>query len=93
MSESKKVSIVLAGRTYPMIANEVEEASLRILERKVNDWINNFQIQYKHIDKQDCLAMALINLSLEEGTPSSAEADKAVETRIGQIENLFDSHS
>jgi cell division protein ZapA (FtsZ GTPase activity inhibitor) len=65
MSESKRVNIILAGRTYPVLIEPEEESKVKDLERELNDMISSFQREYSSIDKLDSVMMTLITFAFK----------------------------
>lgn len=102
--ELKNITVLIAGRPYPLKVEEADEASIRQIAKEVNDKINNFQMNYNKKDKQDCLSMALLTYAvdlhkwrtgkqqLETGeTPSDNSNLGAVANKIEQLDELLDS--
>ncbi len=59
------ITVVIAGRPYPLRIEAREEAAIRRIVKEVNDKINNFQLTYKDRDKQDCLSMTVLTYAVE----------------------------
>jgi len=64
-TETKPITVVIAGRPYPIRVAEEEEKGLRALVTEINDRFNDFQIKYRDRDKQDCLVMTLLTYASE----------------------------
>jgi cell division protein ZapA (FtsZ GTPase activity inhibitor) len=64
-SETKKITVVIAGRPYPLKIQPGDEASLRKIIKEINDKVNQFQLTYTKKDKQDCLSMALLTYAVD----------------------------
>ena len=75
MENKVSVNLNIGGRRYPIKALAIEEEHLRKAEKLINERIN-FHLKEKNIhDRQDLLAMVLIevvfdNLRLEDGNRS-----------------------
>ncbi len=92
--DSKQITIILAGRPYPLKIVARKEAVLRKVVKDLNEKINRFQVQHPNRDKQDCLAMVLLALAIDlqiarKKTAPSTE-DPVVFQRLKQIEDLLD---
>jgi len=58
--ETRTITVVIAGRPYPIRVKDSEEPSLRKMIAEINAKFNEFQITYADRDKQDCLVMTLL---------------------------------
>ena len=59
-----KVNVVIAGRTYPLNVNSVEEEEgMRKAAKQINDLIAKFEENYAVADKQDVLAMCALQFA------------------------------
>ncbi|MFK7808049.1 MAG: cell division protein ZapA [Saprospiraceae bacterium] len=63
--ELKNITVLIAGRPYPLRVEEADEASIIKIVKEVNDKITNFQMSYNKKDKQDCLSMALLTYAVD----------------------------
>jgi cell division protein ZapA (FtsZ GTPase activity inhibitor) len=79
MHDVVSVRLNIGGRKYPLNATVADEELLRKAEKLINDRIN-FHLKNKKIfDRQDLLAMVLVesvfeNLKLDEGNRSLLQA-------------------
>ena len=62
--ELKKLTIVIAGRSFPVKANKEEELILPVIEKNLNDQIRQMQLSYADRDMQDCLTMVLLTQAI-----------------------------
>lgn len=60
--ENKSVNIKVGGRFYPLSIPSEEEEILRDLEKKVEGMIKKFEANYAIKDKQDALALCILQL-------------------------------
>jgi cell division protein ZapA (FtsZ GTPase activity inhibitor) len=92
MSESKRVNIILAGRTYPVLIEPDEESKLKDLERELNDMISSFQRDYSNIDKLDSVMMTLITFAFKSRN-SADSSDQHISTHqiLDKIDSILES--
>lgn len=62
--ELKKLTIVIAGRSFPVKVNKDEELILPVIEKTLNDQIRQMQLSYADRDMQDCLTMVLLTQAI-----------------------------
>ncbi len=60
-----KLTVIIAGRPYPLQVNAADEPAVRKIVREVNDKINTFQSAYDGRDKQDGLSMTLLTYAYD----------------------------
>ncbi|MTB50547.1 cell division protein ZapA [Lewinella sp. W8] len=63
--DTKPITVVIAGRPYPLRVERRDEEGLRALVEEINKRFNDFQIRYSDRDKQDCLVMTLLTYADE----------------------------
>ncbi|MEM7572296.1 MAG: cell division protein ZapA [Bacteroidota bacterium] len=91
---TKSITVVIAGRPYPLRVNASEEAGLRKLVSEINERFNDFQIKYTDRDKQDCLVMTLLTYASELRTArkaASVHAGGEIGQRLAELESLVDA--
>jgi cell division protein ZapA len=62
--ELKKLTIVIAGRAFPVKVNKEEERILPLVEKNLNEQIRQMQLLYSDRDIQDCLTMVLLTQAI-----------------------------
>ena len=62
--ELKKLTIVIAGRSFPVKVNKAEELILPVIEKNLNEQIRRIQLSYSDRDIQDCLSMVLLTQAI-----------------------------
>lgn len=83
--ESKHITVLIAGRPYPLKVKVEDEPVIRKLVKEINDQVNQFQLSYNQKDKQDCLAMALLTFAV------NAQKGQAIEnTDLSPLEQQID---
>ena len=93
MEETKTITVVIAGRPYPLRVKEEDEAAIRKIVKEVNDKVNHFQLTYTDRDKQDHLAMVTLTFAvdlykLRQG--QKAERDKEMSEKLADLDSLLD---
>ena len=59
------ITVLIAGRPFPLKLKDGDEAVIRRLVKEVNDKIALFQNTYPRKDRQDWLAMALLTYAVD----------------------------
>jgi len=93
MSENNllTVSVVLAGRTYPVLVTPKEAESLKLINEQLNEEFLELQSQYTHnLNKQDILAMLLLTYAQKLQEEKESNNLAPVEKRILSIENILE---
>lgn len=62
--EMIRITVLIAGRPYPLKINKKDEAVVRRLVKEANEKIQEYQQIYKK-DKQDLLAMTLLIYAMD----------------------------
>jgi cell division protein ZapA (FtsZ GTPase activity inhibitor) len=66
MSDStNNITVIIAGRPYPLKIKEGDEPIIRRIVKEVNDKIALFQNTYPRKDRQDWLSMALLTIAVD----------------------------
>ncbi|MEO0724860.1 MAG: cell division protein ZapA [Bacteroidota bacterium] len=60
-----KITVILAGRPYPLRIKAADEPAVRKIVKEVNDKITTFQSAYAGRDKQDGLSMTLLTYAFD----------------------------
>ncbi len=91
--DNKPITVVIAGRPYPIRVAEPEEEGLRALVVEINERFNDFQIKYRDRDKQDCLVMTLLTYASELRSAREQAvggSDEALAQRLAQLNDLVE---
>ena len=85
-------NLVLGDRTYRVRIQPQDEEVVRKTVKRVNDKLIEFKTQFAGKDMQDYIAMVLIWLATEQGTPEAAAAVQAeqVALKLQALEGLID---
>lgn len=86
--EMIRITVLIAGRPYPLKIHAKEEPVVRRLVKALNDRVIQFQQIYKK-DKQDLLAMTLLTyaMDLHKAQSSKAQSSKTSNIPITQLTN------
>ena len=91
--DNKPITVVIAGRPYPIRVAEGEEKGLRALVGEINDRFNDFQIKYRDRDKQDCLVMTLLTYASELRSAreqADSGSDAALSKRLARLDKMVE---
>ncbi len=87
----QKVNIIIAGRSFPVKAEEDEIDVIREIEKNINRKINEYSSIYKTENKVDIITLILLNCSLENYNLNRDKGeDKDILNLISDIENSID---
>lgn len=60
-----KITVIIAGRPYPLRIKAADEPAVRKIVKEVNDKITTFQSAYQGRDKQDGLSMTILTYAFD----------------------------
>lgn len=90
---TKQITIIIAGRPYPLKIKATDEAAVRKVVQEVNEKVNRFQLTYQNKDKQDFLAMTALTYAVDmhkiRQTVGAAQ-DTTLLERLSYLDNLLD---
>jgi len=87
----QKINIIIAGRSYPVKAEENEIDAIREIEKDINRKINEYSSLYKTDNKIDIITLILLDCSLEKfNLEQNTDNDKEVLKLISDIESSID---
>ena len=84
MAEILKIHLDIAGKKYQFQIDRAKEEVYRKAEKEINRWVATIESKYR-IDKEGCLAMAALQLALqnvEHATARNIDDDLAELTKI-----------
>jgi len=90
-SETVNVNVQIAERSYPLKVLKGDEEKVQRAVRKVNEKIKEYQSMFAGKDKQDYLAMCLLNLAVEQENLQAATLvnDSLLEEKITELEKVL----
>jgi cell division protein ZapA len=89
--DNKQITVLIAGRPYPLKIQSSDESVIRRIVRDVNETVNRFQLTYPNRDKQDCLAMTALALSVDlDKAKQAAKTDPELPEQLTHLDELLD---
>lgn len=88
--EIKQISVIIAGRGYPLKIKEGEEDAIMMIADEVNKRIREYQEVYPNREKQDWLAMAILSYAIERFQSEKAMTDSKLVQRFDEVEHYLD---
>lgn len=88
------LTVLIAGRPYPLRVQIGEDEEIRKLVREVNEQLSHFQKIYPDRDKQDYLAMSVLTLAVERAKLQQQLQELSaaeVNTQLTGIQNTLDN--
>lgn len=88
---SLNIKINIANRTYPMTINRDAEENIRKSVKKIEERLKFYEKNYAIKDRQDLLAMCLIEIAtkLESVSNSTSKDNKDVHLKLESIESAL----
>jgi cell division protein ZapA len=88
---SLNIKINIANRTYPMTINRDAEENIRKSVKKIEERLKFYEKNYAIKDRQDLLAMCLIEIAtkLESVSNSTSKDNKDVQLKLESIESTL----
>lgn len=87
---SLNITVLIAGRPYPLKIKASDEQIIQKLVKGINDKINTFQNTYPQKDKQDCLAMAILTYAVELQKAKQTGLNSSVDEKLDSLSSLLD---
>ncbi len=87
---TKRITVVIAGRSYPVKATEAEARLIPSIEKKINDQIMKIQMSYKELDMQDYLSMVLLTNIMSSNNAEKPNTE-AVSEKLDHLNSLIES--
>ena len=88
---SLSIKIKIANRTYPMTINRDSEENIRKSVKKIEEMIKFYEKNYAIQDRQDLLAMCLIEVAtkLESISDNSSKDTEEIELTLSNINSTL----
>ncbi len=88
--ETTNITVVIAGRPYPLKIKAEDEPTIRKIVKEVNEKFNRFQLTYTNKDKQDCLSMAVLTYAVYlHKAQQAATQQTRYAAKLSQIDDLL----
>jgi cell division protein ZapA (FtsZ GTPase activity inhibitor) len=87
-NETVNINVLIAERLYPLKVTKSDEEKLQCAVKLVNEKIKEYQALYDGKDKQDYMAMCLLNFAVEHLNLQEATAldNRLLEEKITELE-------
>ncbi|RQP12110.1 MAG: cell division protein ZapA [Chryseobacterium sp.] len=91
----RRITINIAGRTYPLNVPAAEEETLRKVGKQIEEMIKDFETNFAVKDKQDALAMCALRLgtNAEINRLTDERNIKNTNDRLLQLGKMLTEHS
>lgn len=93
VSETLKIKVTIAGRTYPLTIKREEEEQIRSAVKTINDAVVRFEERYAVQDKQDVLSMCALQLAsrAELAFRQSQDVQSQASKALAEVEVALDA--
>ncbi len=94
--DTKSITVLIAGRPYPLKIKAEDEPVIRKIVKEVNEKINRFQLAYTNKDKQDCLSMTVLTYAVDlhkatlQQSVQVENPEIALSDKLSQLDALLD---
>jgi len=94
-SETVNINVLIAERLYPLKVVKSDEEKVQSAVNLVNEQIKQYQQLYQGKDKQDYLAMCLLNFAVEHVNlqNTTQQNDRLLEEKLNELEQVLNSTS
>ena len=91
INETVNINVLIAERLYPLKVLRSDEEKLHSAVKLVNEKIKEYQTLYDGKDKQDYMAMCLLNFAVEHENlqHSSKENSRLLEEKMTELEKVL----
>lgn len=86
----KNITVVIAGRPYPLKVQERDEPSIRKIVDEINGKTSDFQTTYSNKDKQDCLAMVALTYAVDKFKTQLSNVPLDDDVLVEKLKNVDD---
>jgi cell division protein ZapA len=87
--EEHSISVELAGRAYPLVIHQAEEANVRRAVDEINESISRLKAGYPLTDKQDLLAMAALEVTVRALNSNAPKHEAEAAAVLEEIEKML----
>ena len=86
-----RLNIQVGGRRFPVKVEESEVDELKIIEKKINENLNEFMVKYPGYDRIDLTIMAFLSLIFELNKDRFGKTTSILEDRLQEIASMLNS--
>ncbi len=92
-NETVNISVTIADRQYPLKVAQSDEANVQQAAVLVNGKITEYRAKFEGKDKQDYMAMCLLNFAVEYITlqNNTKQQNRLLEEKITQLDQVLNS--
>jgi len=90
--EELAIKINICGRIYPLRAKREDEALMRNAAKSIEEKLHKYAVEFGIEDKQDLLAMALFDFTVEASRLRESNT-KLFDEQIKSLIEVIDSHN
>lgn len=91
--ENKHITVLIAGRPYPLKIKAGDEPIIRKIVKEINDKLNRFQLTYTNKDKQDCLSMTVLTYAVDLYKAEQSVTDisnPTISNQLAELDEMLD---
>lgn len=90
-AETVNINVTIAERLFPLKVTKSDEEKVRSAVTLVNDKLKEYQQMYEGKDKQDYMAMCLLNFAVEYVNLQNATQydNRLLEEKMNQLEEVL----
>jgi cell division protein ZapA len=93
MSQNSSVKVLIADREYPLKVNENELSQVKDAESEIKQRLKTLKASYQVKEKQDLLAMCLLQMVVEKNQKSSdSNSNKDIYSKIEDLESFVSDY-
>ena len=94
-NETVNINVLIAERLYPLKVTKSDEEKVTSAVNLVNEKIKQYQELYKGKDKQDYMAMCLLNFAVEHVNLQhhTQQNDRLLEEKITELQEVLSGTS
>lgn len=93
-NETVNMNVVIAERSYPVKVLKADEEKMRHAVKLVNDKVKEYQNAYAGKDRQDHLAMCLLNFAVENMNAENEQQqiDRSLHEQVTRLETILNGN-
>ena len=93
MSQNSSVKVLIADREYPLKVNDNELEQVKNAESEIKERLKTLKASYQVKEKQDLLAMCLLQMVVEKNQDTSSSKDSEdVYSKIKDLESFVSNY-